>query len=218
MNKTFQLGRYLFAISMMAFGLMHFIFSNFVTGLLPVPTWIPGRLSNDYFDTCTISSWMLRNETKDLKRIPGHFLSLQIDENPSAEELRLLLDEVRHFNRAITGEQRPRPVACFLRDAEGHIIGGVHADLWGCSAHIAVVWVAESERGQGYGSALLQAVESYAATHAHFLAYVETTSFQARPFYESLGYRVYGELDGIAEGCTLFFLRKDLKGPNRKRS
>jgi hypothetical protein len=26
MNKTFQLGRYLFAISMMAFGLMHFIF------------------------------------------------------------------------------------------------------------------------------------------------------------------------------------------------
>lgn len=54
MNKTFQLGRYLFAISMMAFGLMHFMFSNFVTGLLPVPTWIPGRLSLAYFTSVVL--------------------------------------------------------------------------------------------------------------------------------------------------------------------
>ena len=40
------------------------------------------------------------------------------------------------------------------------------------------------------------------------LAYLETASFQARPFYEGLGYTVFGELAGVAEGCTLFFLRK----------
>jgi ribosomal protein S18 acetylase RimI-like enzyme len=73
------------------------------------------------------------------------------------------------------------------------------------------VWVAESERGKGHGTALLREIEHHAATHGHVLAYVETTSFQARPFYESLGYRVFGELDGIDEGCTLFFLRKELK-------
>jgi uncharacterized membrane protein len=39
---------------MMAFGLMHFIFSNFVTGLLPVPTWIPGRLSLAYFTSVVL--------------------------------------------------------------------------------------------------------------------------------------------------------------------
>lgn len=69
----------------------------------------------------------------------------------------------------------------------------------------------ESHRGKGHGSALLSAVESYAASQGHLLAYLETTSFQARPFYEGLGYRVFGELPGVAEGCTMFFLRKDLK-------
>jgi GNAT superfamily N-acetyltransferase len=74
------------------------------------------------------------------------------------------------------------------------------------------MWVAEAQRGKGHGSALLTAVEDHAAANGHTLAYLETTSFQARPFYESLGYRVFGELVGIDEGCTLFFLRKDLKG------
>jgi GNAT superfamily N-acetyltransferase len=73
------------------------------------------------------------------------------------------------------------------------------------------MWVAEDQRGKGHGSALLNAVEDYAAAQGHLLAYVETTSFQARPFYERLGYRVFGELVGIDEDCTLFFLRKDLK-------
>jgi hypothetical protein len=45
------------------------------------------------------------------------------------------------------------------------------------------------------------------------LSYLETTSFQARPFYEGLGYRVFAELAGIDEGCTLFFLKKELKLP-----
>jgi len=78
------------------------------------------------------------------------------------------------------------------------------------------MWVAEVHRGKGYGSALLTAVEEYASNHGHFLSYLETTSFQAMPFYEGLGYTVFGELPGIAPGCTLFFLRKTLKPLNQK--
>ena len=140
-------------------------------------------------------------------------VAIVLEEHPSEEDLAQVLDGVRGFNLNISGHERPRPVACFLRDEERRIVGGVQGDLWGRSVHIAAVWVAESQRGKGYGSALMKEVENYAATHGHLLAYVETTSFQARPFYESLGYRVFGELVGIAEGCTLFFLRKELKAP-----
>jgi GNAT superfamily N-acetyltransferase len=140
-------------------------------------------------------------------------LTLQFDEHPSADELRQIVDGVRSFNRTIVGHQPPRAVACFLRDEDGQIVGGAQGDLWGSSVHIAGMWVAEGQRGKGYGSKLLRAVEDYAAEHDCRLAYLETTSFQARPFYEGLGYRVFGELPGIAEGCTLFFLRKDLKPP-----
>ena len=143
-------------------------------------------------------------------------LTLELDEHPSEDDLRELVDGVRVYNRAITGHERPRAVAYFLRDDAGHIVGGAHGDLWGSSVHIAAMWVAESHRGKGHGAALLKAVESYAVSHEHVLAYLETTSFQARPFYESLGYRVFGELVGIAEGCTLFFLRKELKAPIRE--
>jgi GNAT superfamily N-acetyltransferase len=138
-------------------------------------------------------------------------LTLQFDEHPVPDELQQIVDGVRAYNRDIAGRERPRAVACFLRDEDGRIVGGAHGDLWGSSVHIAAMWVGESHRGKGHGSALLTAVENYAASQGHLLAYLETTSFQARPFYEGLGYRVFGELPGIAEGCTMYFLRKDLK-------
>jgi hypothetical protein len=56
----------------------------------------------------------------------------------------------------------------------------------------------------------MREIERYAAAHDHPLVYLETTSFQALPFYEGLGYRIFGELEGISEGHTLFFLRKDV--------
>ena len=140
-------------------------------------------------------------------------LTLEFDEYPEPEELRQIVDGVRIFNRAITGHERPRPVASLLKDERGHIVGGALGDLWGSSVHIGGMWVAGEHRGKGHGSALLTAVEDYAAEHGHLLSYLETTSFQARPFYERLGYSVFGELPGIAEGCTLFFLKKELKSP-----
>jgi GNAT superfamily N-acetyltransferase len=136
--------------------------------------------------------------------------SIEFDEQPKAEDLQYLLHSIRTFNRQVTGQDRPRSVACFLRDEKGQIIGGAQGDLWGSSMHIAALWVADSERGKRHGSALMQELEKYAASKGHHLVYLETTSFQALPFYEGLGYRIFGTLPGIAEDCTLFFLSKTL--------
>ena len=82
--------------------------------------------------------------------------------------------------------------------------------LWGRSMHIDVLWVDENHRGQDLGSKLMTAIEHYAAGHGYPLVYLETASFQALPFYESLGYKKFGELADITAGHTLFFLRKEL--------
>jgi len=37
----------------------------------------------------------------------------------------------------------------------------------------------------------MKAIEDYAAAHGHPLIYLETASFQALPFYQSLGYVVF---------------------------
>jgi len=137
-------------------------------------------------------------------------LTLELDEKPSAEDFRTILDGVREFNRTRTGNEAPRAVACFLRNEQRQIVGGVRGSLWGRSMHIDALWVDDTHRGHGYGSKLMTAIEDYAAAHGYPLIYLETASFQALPFYEGLGYRIFGELPGIAQNHTLFFLSKDL--------
>jgi ribosomal protein S18 acetylase RimI-like enzyme len=134
---------------------------------------------------------------------------IELDEHPSPDDFRIVLDGVRTFNREQTGNERPRQVAYFLRDA-GAIVGGVQGSLWGRSTHIDALWVDEKYRRGGYGSKLMRAIEDYATAHDHSLVYLETTSFQALPFYRKLGYEVFGELPEISEGHTLYFLRKEV--------
>ena len=137
-------------------------------------------------------------------------LTLEIDEHPADEDLRVVLDGVRKFNREQTGHDLPRAVACFLRDEQGKILGGVRGGLWGSSAHIDALWVDEHHRGEQYGSKLMRAIEDYAASHGYPIVFLETASFQALPFYRGLDYQVFGELKGVSPGHTLYFLCKDL--------
>ncbi|HEY6046727.1 MAG TPA: GNAT family N-acetyltransferase, partial [Pyrinomonadaceae bacterium] len=110
-------------------------------------------------------------------------MKLEVNEQPTTEDFRVIVDGVRAFNRDMTGNERPRPVACFLRDEQDRIVGGVQGSCWGRAVHIDALWVHESYRGQGHGAALMKALEAYAAEHGYPLAYLETASFQALPFY-----------------------------------
>jgi len=135
---------------------------------------------------------------------------IELQEHPQPADLRQLLDGVRAYNRDRTGNDRPRAVAVFLRDENGRMVGGVQGDLWGRSMHIAALWVDDKYRSQGHGSALMMAVEKYGAENDHPLIYLETTSFQALPFYQGLGYELFGELPEITAGHKLYFLKKEI--------
>jgi hypothetical protein len=55
------------------------------------------------------------------------------------------------------------------------------------------------------------AIEGAAEERGCERAHLDTFSYQARPFYEKLGYRVFGELEDYPPGHTRFFLRKQLR-------
>jgi ribosomal protein S18 acetylase RimI-like enzyme len=63
-------------------------------------------------------------------------------------------------------------------------------------------------RGSGAGRALMAAAESHAAATGCHSAWLD--SFQARDFYEALGYTVFGQLEDYPKGQTRWFLRKRL--------
>ena len=137
-------------------------------------------------------------------------MTLDLQAYPSPEDLRPVLDGLYAYNREMTGDEGPRTVAAFLRDEEGQIVGGVQGDLWGRAMHIAALWIDANHRGRGHGSTLMRTIEEYAIEHGHPLVYLETTSFQALPFYRGLGYQIFGELREISAGHTLYFLKKEL--------
>jgi hypothetical protein len=57
---------------------------------------------------------------------------------------------------------------------------------------------------------LVRAMEAEAVGRGCHSAFLDTFSYQARPFYEKLGYEVFGALDDYPRGLQRFYMRKRL--------
>lgn len=117
---------------------------------------------------------------------------------------------VDSHNIAATGLSDYFPVNLVLRGAAGDVLGGLLGQLWGGWLHVNAVWVSTALRGQGFGARLIAAAEAYACERGAVGAMLETYSFQARPFYERLGYEVFGTLEDCPPGHTKFHLKRTL--------
>jgi GNAT superfamily N-acetyltransferase len=110
------------------------------------------------------------------------------------------------------GQSRPmeaRPVAALLKDpGTGAVIGG----LWGRTAwgwlHMDTLYVPEALRRAGIGARLVAMAEEEAKRRGCLGAWLDTFSFQARGFYESIGYRVFGTIEDQPPGHARHFLQK----------
>jgi GNAT superfamily N-acetyltransferase len=100
-----------------------------------------------------------------------------------------------------------------LRDRAGTVIGGILAETNAGWCFIKGLWVDEPHRGRGHGSQLLTAVEEAARARGCIGVYLDTYNFQARPFYERSGYRVFGTLPDMPPGGAKFYLAKRLDAP-----
>jgi GNAT superfamily N-acetyltransferase len=105
---------------------------------------------------------------------------------------------------------KPRPLVLALRDEQGAIAGGLIGELLWEWLQIKILSVAEGLRGQGWGRRLVAQAERLAVEGGCHHAWVDTFSFQARPFYEKLGYRVFGQLPDYPAPQTRYFLAKAL--------
>ena len=93
------------------------------------------------------------------------------------------------------------------------------AALGGATGRAAFDWVflellhvPEQLRGQGHGTRLMHEVEQFGRNHRQIGVWLDTFAFQARPFYERLGYCVFGTLEDHPKGSARFFLQKRLDG------
>jgi GNAT superfamily N-acetyltransferase len=139
-------------------------------------------------------------------------LKIAIDEQASEADQTIIRRGVSVFSERFALPRNWRPLQLVIRSGDtvsGGLLGSIVWD-W---LQIDVLWIAEGNRGQGQGRALLQRAEQLAREHGCRNARVDTFDFEARGFYEKFGYKVYGELTGFPHGHSHFHLAKMFTDP-----
>jgi GNAT superfamily N-acetyltransferase len=137
-------------------------------------------------------------------------VTVVFDPYAAAEMHNFVQTIVINHNVASTGHADWYPVAFFLKDENGEVLGGLLGDIWAAWLHVRTLAVAMPVRGQGFGKKLMKRAETYAIERGCTDAFLDTFSFQARPFYEKLGYRVFGTLENHPVGHHHYFMTKKL--------
>lgn len=132
---------------------------------------------------------------------------------PDPNTQKTLLDLLITYNASKTGINDYRILAMEVTEEKtGKVIGG----LWGRTAFgwlfTELLFVPESLRGQGVGRSLMLQAEREALARGCHSAWLDTFAFQAREFYERLGYTCFGELPDYPEGFSRFFMKKKISG------
>lgn len=135
---------------------------------------------------------------------------IELNNDPSASQIERVYQGLTAYNRSIIPDKGYVPLLLTLLGEDGSLAGGLHCYISYGWRYINTLWVADHARSQGHGSCLMFAAEEQARRHDCRRAWVDTFSFQARKFYEKLGYAVFGELEDYPPGYQRFFMRKTL--------
>lgn len=115
------------------------------------------------------------------------------------------------FNEARLGPSGEQTVKFVVRDSAGTVVGGILGHTRWRWLYIAKLWIDESARGRGLGTRLMAAAEDLARSRGCTDVSLDTFDYQARPFYEKLGYELFGTLEGYPPGSRQYYLRKRLR-------
>jgi GNAT superfamily N-acetyltransferase len=137
---------------------------------------------------------------------------IQLHDRKGSEDAQQILRSLVAFNQTQARKEDWRELTATVRDERGELIAGLNGHTDWTWLFVKLLWVSEAHRRQGLGRKLLQAAEEEALRRGCRNVWLDTFEFQARGFYEKLGYEVFGELPDYPPGFRRFFLRKKLPG------
>lgn len=113
------------------------------------------------------------------------------------------------FNTAKAGDGRWHQVTVSVRESDA-ILGGAIARFFHGWIYVDLLWINEHLRGRDIGKQVMDELEAHARSLGALGVHLTTYSWQARPFYEKRGYRVFGEISPYPEGHACYWLSKTL--------
>ena len=130
------------------------------------------------------------------------------EKNPdqkTIDQLRVALDS---YNSSIINEYDRNTIYIYVKDVNGHLIGGTYGKIAWNWLYIDLLWVHPNHRNNGFGTQLIKAIEKEAQKSSVYSYHLRTTSFQAPIFYQKLGYQICGEIEDLPPNYTTYFLKK----------
>ena len=141
--------------------------------------------------------------------VPAKKFKIVHYDSPPREDYHVVHQAMVKFNTESFG-QAPDFFYYFLKDDLDQVKGGIFGQIYKNTIFIDSLWVHDSLRGQGHGSELMQKAELLAKSKGCKYSTTDTFDFQARPFYEKLGYKVIADMPDFYNGRQRWFLRKTL--------
>jgi GNAT superfamily N-acetyltransferase len=140
---------------------------------------------------------------------PGTSAEIVLVERPEPALFAAIARPLAAFNAPFAGPAEARPLVLALQRAPaGEVIGGLSGETIYRWLAIQVLYVPPELRGRGIGAALLRGAEDEARARGCRGIVVNTFSFQARPFYERMGFSHFGTLEDCPPGHRCFYLVK----------
>ncbi|QDY41684.1 GNAT family N-acetyltransferase [Candidatus Pantoea soli] len=115
-------------------------------------------------------------------------MQLKVTESVTQQDLNEIRLGLNAYNSRFIDTTELKALGVFITDAAGKKQAGLTGSTYGNWLRIEMLWVSDALRGQGAGRQLMLAAEQEARARGCCYAQVDTASFQARPFYEKLGY------------------------------
>ena len=141
--------------------------------------------------------------------------ALTICDAPTDAIREKILAPLSAFNAEQGYPAEATPIAITLTDDDGEVVGG----LWGKTVYdwlfVDYLVVPAAMRDQDLGTKLMATAERIAIERGCVGSWLTTSAFQARGFYERLGYEVFGALDNSPRENVRHFLRKRLDASAR---
>lgn len=136
--------------------------------------------------------------------------TLTVEDDPKTADVESLAQGLNEHAVGYTHVAGFREIGVFMRDEQGALVGGVWGYVNWNWLWVGAVWLSASLRGAGHGRQMMETLEQAARERGCRFSHLDTFSFQARPFYEGLGYEVFATLDDYPPGHQRFFMKKAL--------
>lgn len=133
---------------------------------------------------------------------------LRVTDHATPAEEKAISERLQAYSNENFGTSDRRELAIILYDPMGNPEGGLIGRTARGWLYVQMLFVPDHRRGQGLASRMLQMAEREAKIRGCLGSYLDTMSPQALGLYRKQGYEIIGQLEDLAGGHTISWLKK----------